>query len=363
MSANDEIQDDFISKQVDLERVSEGTRREVAGVLNRLNKRILGLIAGAQIKSNGQLLKSGLNDLFDELTDLVDKTFSNQVRKIFEKDLKNVSRASRMQTKGTINKTAGVELVDVKTGFPEAQKDFNALNIEGVNISDQIERQALSTAQRFIDRVNRGVSEGLGVDDIVRSVRGTQANNFKDGVISISKNDASRLVRTSVNKISNDAALAAFQDNTDVVKYIQQISTLDSRTSDICKAYDSLLWDAKTLEPVGHSLPYRGGPPRHWNCRSVIVPVTYSLDELGISTRKKNQVEGNTEGTRKSFDGNVPEGTTYEEWLRKQPESVQIEALGREKWELWNEGKLNFRQLVNQSGNPLTTDALVAKFS
>ena len=84
---------------------------------------------------------------------------------------------------------------------------------------------------------------------------------------------------------------------------------------------------------------------------------------ISSPTRKKNIVDDNTEGTRKSFDGKVPESTTYEEWLDRQPESVQIEALGRSKWELWSKGKLNFRQLVDQSGNPLSTEALIEKYS
>lgn len=363
MSANDEIQDDFISKQVDLERVSEGSRKRVAGILNKMEKRILAIISSADTKSNGQLLKGSLDDLFEELSQVVDQTYANQVKAVIDKDLKNVSRASRMQSQASINKTAGTELVTTSTSSKTAQKDLNTLTVEGVDIDDSIRRQARNTAQRFIDRVNLGVSEGLGIDDIVRSVRGTAANNYKDGIISTSKNDATRLIRTSVNKISNDAALKSFQENTDVIEFIEQISTLDSRTSDICKAYDKKIWNAKTLEPVGHSLPYRGGPPRHWNCRSVIVPVTKSLEDLGISTRKKNIVDDNTEGTRKSFDGKVPESTTYEEWLDRQPESVQIEALGRSKWELWSKGKLNFRQLVDQSGNPLSTEALIEKYS
>lgn len=363
MSANDEIQDDFIQKQVDLERVSAGSKKRVAGILNKMEKRIIALLASADIKSNGQLLKGALDDLFDELTKIVGQTYTNQVKSIIEKDLKNVSRASRMQAEKSINNTAGTELVTTSTSAQTAQKDLNAVNIEGVDIDASVDRQAGATAQRYIDRINRGVSEGLGIDDIVRSVRGTAANNYKDGLIQISKNDATRLIRTSVNKISNDSALKAFQDNLDVVEFIEQISTLDSRTSDICKAYDSRLWNAKTLEPVGHSLPYRGGPPRHWNCRSVIVPVTKSLESLGISTRKKNVVADNTEGTRKAFDGEVPESTTYEEWLGRQSQATQIEALGRTKWELWKDGKLNFRQLVDQSGNPLSTEALIERYS
>ncbi len=362
MSANEEIQDDFIGKQVDLERVSEGSRRRVAGVLNKMNTRILAILADASTKPNGEMLKGALNDLFKELRTLVDDTYAREITQIIEKDLKNVSRASRMQAESSINDTAGTEIVTTSTSPQTANKDLNRLRVEGLSIDDSIKRQAGNTAQRYIDRINLGVDQGLGIDDIVRSVRGTSANNFKDGVVAVSKNDATRLVRTSINKMSNDAALRAFQENEDVIKAIEQVSTLDARTSDICKAYDSKVWDVKTLEPIGHSLPYRGGPPRHWNCRSVIVPVTKSLDELGISTRKKNIVAEDTEGTRKSFDGEVPESTTYEQWLARQPRSVQIEALGQAKWELWNEGKLNFRQLVDQSGNPLSTEALIARY-
>ena len=363
MSANEIIQDDFIRKQVNLERVKEGSRKRIAGVLNKLEKRILAMVSSADTKTNGQLKKASLDDLFEEIENLVDKTFANEVRGIVEKDLKNVSRTSRMVTKNSINRAAGAEIVDVRTSPQVAQRDFNRLDVQGVRVVDQLQRQADATSTRVIDRINLGVNQGLGVDEIVRSIRGTSANNFKDGLIQTSKNDATRLVRTSINEISNKSALEAFQENNDVIEAIEQVSTLDTRTSDICKAYDGAVWDVNTLEPIPpNNLPFRGGPPRHWNCRSILVPITKSLEDLGISTRKKNQVEDKTEGTRRAFDGDVPESQTYEQWLRNQSEPRQIEALGRKKWELWNQGKLNFRQLVDQRGNALSSDALVQKF-
>ena len=43
-------------------------------------------------------------------------------------------------------------------------------------------------------------------------------------------------------------------------------------------------------------------------------------------------------GTRASMNGQVPATTNYEGWLKKQPEGVQIEVLGKKRYQLWKNG-------------------------
>ena len=97
-------------------------------------------------------------------------------------------------------------------------------------------RQAGDLQQRFQDQMREGILAGESVDDLVRRIRGTQANAFKDGIMEIKRSQAAALVRTSVQAVSNAARNATIAANADIFNGVQWLSTLDSRTSDICKA-------------------------------------------------------------------------------------------------------------------------------
>jgi hypothetical protein len=66
-------------------------------------------------------------------------------------------------------------------------------------------------------------------------------------------------------------------------------------------------------------------------------------------------------GTQASMDGAVAGDLTYEGWLLDKPVAFQKQILGPSKWKLWKDGKINFRDLVDESARPLTIEQLEAK--
>ena len=64
-----------------------------------------------------------------------------------------------------------------------------------------------------------------------------------------------------------------------------------------------------------------------------------------------------------SMDGQVAAETTFEDWLKKQSKGRQDTVLGDGKAALWRDGKINFRDLLDQNGRPLTTEQLRAKYA
>jgi hypothetical protein len=156
-----------------------------------------------------------------------------------------------------------------------------------------------------------------------------------------------------MSAVTNEAALKSFQANNDVIKAVTQLSTLDNRTSDVCIAYSGQTWNLMTLEPImGSSLPYNGGPPRHFNCRSRLRPVTKTFKELGVDAPEIPP------GTRASMDGQVPADITFNQFLKKKPISFQDKLLGPKRAQLWRNGDINLTQLVDMRGNPLTITQL-----
>ena len=170
------------------------------------------------------------------------------------------------------------------------------------------------------------------------------------------KRDATAIALTGAGAIVSEIRQAFFEANDDVIKCYKYQATLDTRTSELCRAYDGLTWD-KDYKPIGHEFPFR--KPRvntHFNCRSTIIPVTKSWDELGIEG-----MDGANDRTRSSMNGYVPQDMTFNDWLKTQsPETIE-KTLGKGRAELFMQGKITMRDLITQQGRSVNLEDLAKK--
>lgn len=123
-----------------------------------------------------------------------------------------------------------------------------------------------------------------------------------------------------------------------------------------CAARDGLQYEPGTHDPIGHDLPWDGGPGnRHWGCRSTSSPVLKSWRELGFD---RDELPA---ATRASMDGQVPQDTSFEAWLSRQSQERQDAVLGPGRAQLWRDGGLTFRDLIDGNGRELTVEELRAR--
>lgn len=165
--------------------------------------------------------------------------------------------------------------------------------------------------------------------------------------------DATAIALTGAGAIVSEIRQAFFEANAGVIKCYKYQATLDTRTSALCRAYDGLTWD-KDYKPIGHNFPFR--KPRvntHFNCRSTIIPVTKSWDELGVEGM--DEANGRT---RSSMNGYVPQDMTFNDWLKTQsPETIE-KTLGKGRAELFMQGKITMRDLITQQGRSVNLSDL-----
>lgn len=228
------------------------------------------------------------------------------------------------------------------------------LQVEGSPLGVWWNRQSIDLQQSFMQQIRIAMQNGESLTQAaVRLVGGTIDGITVPGIMKTTRARATALAATAQNAISNQAALATYQANSDVIKAVVQLSTLDNRTSGICIAYSGQVWDVETLQPVPPSkLRFNSGPPRHFNCRSRLRPVTKSFKELGINTKEIPP------GARASMDGQVPADITFGDWLEKKPKSFQDKLLGPGRARLWRGNKITLTQLVDFRGFPLTLEQL-----
>lgn len=341
-SANEQIFDAQVRHQIHLERYKVGLVKRISDLLNKADNDLVKKL-GAH-KGDPQ-------------------SWSQQRRREVLKSVRSANAAAYQR----MGKTLTNELLDLAPAEAEFAADlfhrFVPIDLDltmpsrhlleaavtskpilGKPLDSWVEELGESKARRIRDAINIGLVEGETVDQMVARIRGTKANNYRDGVIEMSRRDAAAVVRTAVNHTTTQARELLYAENTDLIKSVQWISTLDSRTTPICRARDGDLY-----------APNEGPrPPAHVGCRSTTVPITKSWEELGLD------LEEAPVGTRASMNGQVPADLSYEQWLKRQPRDVVDDIMGKTKSALFIDGKLPLEKFVDTTGKELTLDQLKA---
>lgn len=209
---------------------------------------------------------------------------------------------------------------------------------------------------RIRDAVRMGYVESEPINKIVQRIKGTQARGYADGIIEIDRRNAESVVRTAVSHTAGFTRDKFYQANDDLVKGLLWCSTLDTRTSNICRERDKKEYDLEH-KPVGHKLPWLGGPgAAHWCCRSSSTAILKSWDELGIPGVPEFKND-----TRASMDGEVPAETTYADWLGKQSAKRQDQVLGPTRGAMLRKGVIAIDKFTNDKGRWLSLEELAAR--
>jgi len=193
-----------------------------------------------------------------------------------------------------------------------------------------------------------GFYEGKTTAEIVRDVIGTKSQNYKNGILNVSRTNAERMVRTALSHTSSVARNKTFTDNSDLIPYYEWVSTLDGRTSPVCRARDGNVYKV-SKGPL---------PPAHYNCRSTTAPLFKS--DVKVDGKKLTKLDQG--GTRASIDGQVSADLNYNDWLKKQSKAFQVDVLGKDKAKLFRDGGITMDKFVNDRGQALTLAELKTKY-
>lgn len=311
-------------------------------------RRVARKLRAELLKTNTVISQSRITTKLNFVEDLINAEFSAYTDEIKEQiDLFAVSEA------GFVGETiAGVDLVLPSQAQLHAavySRPFNS-----VLLKDYLNEFSKAQGKAVRSAVSMGFFEGQTTQEIVRNIIGTKANKFKDGVLNVSRTNASTMVRTALSHTSAVARNKMYEDNIDLIPYYEWLSTLDGRTSPICRSRDGNV--------------YRVGkgplPPAHRNCRSATVPLLKN-DVRKVKVTKKNPdglVKRPEGGTRASMSGQVSADINYNDWLKKQSKSFQVDVLGKKKSELFRNGGITMDKFVNDQGMELTLEQLQTKY-
>lgn len=336
----------FITHQLDLLRLGVYTQQQALTLLDELGRQLETLL----LRSNEltTFRRERLLRLLQQAVKVIDDYYS-EVAASVHSTLQGVAKAQGAAAVSALQPIAGTTLLaSLEANLPPQtflKKLLGRTLIHGARSATWWRRQSRDLQSRFAAAVRQGVIQGETNSQIVARVAGTP---LTPGVMKVSKAQARTLIHASIQQVANEARLETFRNMGDIVKGVRQLSTLDSRTTDICIAYSGGEWDL-AAKPMGRTrLPFNGGPPRHWNCRSVLVPITKTFRELGISLPEIGRIAPRYA----SADG--PVDLTMRQWLESRTKEQLDDQLGVGRAKLFRSGKIGIQELVDMTGRPLT---------
>lgn len=340
-SVDNELEHLLADRKILLFRYDAHLRQEISQKLTALQRQLLNRLASAGIESIHQ---SELKTLLKDIRQAVSESYGE----VSEHCNAQLSRLLPIETQAMAqiyNQAVQFDLFNTVTETRiKAVKQFV---IAGSPLEDWWAKQGNELSFKFQNLIRQGMLDGKSTGELI--------SESKD-LLATSRRWAETLVRTSVMKVHDKAQELLRDENLDILKGEQQISTLDLRTSEVCRARDGKAWDLDK-KPLGdHNLPY-ARPPLHPNCRSTMRLLTKSWRELGIDADEI------PESTRASMDGQVKSGLHYEDWLKGKTAEQQDQVLGKGKADLWRRGVITFRDMLDQSGRPLTLEQLSIEFN
>lgn len=358
------IADRFAFHAVDVTRFESHVQEKVLRLLRQLEQdlirrlqRLDPTVATAQQRRLQALLRAVQADI---------RTAYQGISRTVRRDLMELAEGTVEMTQDLVNAAVKVPLLTVGVPSETLRALVDDQVILGAPAREWWSRQAGSTLERFSDAIRQGVFRGDTLNELIAAIRGTKEAGYRDGILEVSRRDAVSLIRTSVQSVNNAARYATLEANQDVLRGVQALVTLDTRTSELCMSRSGFAWDFEG-KPLNErtKIPFPGPPPWHWRCRTTLIPIVKGWNELvkdrKVAAKIKKAVAKLPKSTQASMDGQVAEDLTYEQWLRTKPEAVQKEVLGEEKWKLWKAGQIAFTDLVDQRGRPLTLEELKAR--
>lgn len=363
MSKNisDVFADEITKHSVNLVRVEEGIAREGKRVLIQMEKELISKLKdiAPTAPAREPYRVRRMEKLLEQVQETIHSSYSN-FKGVVTSELIDVAEYESEIFPRLFNNAIKADIVTTGLTRSAFKNIVKTELIQGEVAGEWFGRLAATTRQRVQDQLKIGILAGETTGDLVRRIRGRAVpgaprGTYAGGVMATTTREATAFIRTAVHEVAQRTRLDVINENSAVIKGIQALATLDTNTTDLCMSRAGRAWDLKTGAPLkgtNTTISFPGAPPWHWQCRTNLIPITKTWEELGAKTRSKIP---EPEKMQASMNGQVAGELNYEQWLKTQPKGVQIKALGKGKYKLWKEGKIkSFRQLVDQSGRPLT---------
>jgi hypothetical protein len=323
-TAAERLHDQAVIHRIGLNRYSNALVRKMMALLNRIEVNAVQKLADAGVEGAGP---RRLNQLLDAIREIQAQGWA-QLKPELMTNLDGLAANEMDFAMKSVAFAAAAVDVELGGGAPALAQVVGAVRarpFQGRLLREWLNGEEEGTKKRVREVIRQGFVEGQTTDQIVRTLRGTKANQFKDGVLERSRRGLEAMVHTAVTHTSTVAHQAVFEQHADVVTGVIWTSTLDARTTLIC------ISRSEKVFPIDKG----PRPPAHIRCRSTMRPQVRAIE--GVAPMKVQ---------------------SYPEWLARQPAAVQDDILGSARGALYRSGGVKVEGFVDHAGKTLTLDQL-----
>jgi len=344
------IFDLLLKRQINVGRYGEKKVRDILALLNAADKEILANIAerGETKSFTGARLKR----ILKEIRSMIDATYGELHGKLQDEmhdfaehsaEFAGSALASQLPVKWSPVSLSREQLLAIVDDTPIAIGPEKRLLLEEI-----FESMAAHKEEAIRGALRLGMVQGETVPEMIQRLRGTRAEQYRDGLLEGSRRSMAGIVRSVVQATNNNAAQAVYEKNSEVLNGWVWCSTLDSRTCVSCAA----------VSGKKRKLNEGPFPPLHIACRCFQLPDIKTWEELGFSDLQEFGAF-----QRASKDGPVDSEISFGTWLKGQDKETQMEILGKTRRELFISGELSLDKFADSSGRLYSLEELKNKYN
>lgn len=259
------------------------------------------------------------NKLLLELNTLAMRKRISRLDKLYGDTLKNLYKL------GTETEKSITEFLT------DAYKDNYYKNLFDVGKSINIKSSAIEVDDKKISKVlnsswsGKNYSERIwkNTDNLAKLIKHEITDGFHRGVsiqkmsnlvqkrMNVGKYEATRLVRTEMNYVQNQASLDSIKEAE--MKHFIFLATLDKKASTLCRSHD------RKIYPIDEAQAGNNMPPLHPHCRSTIAGNLTDYDrEIGKRTAKDDKGKRIIIPAKMNYDDYykvyIKKSMSYEDW-------------------------------------------------
>jgi hypothetical protein len=312
-SAGNQIRDIYLRHAVRLVKYSAFEAERLVSILDAANTQIKALINKAKsIDTKKQYARVARQ--IKQITKQLNEQLYGQLHLDFE-ELAAEETAFVEKSLKTIGVTAELGLVNISPQRIWAAAGFASYAENGhETFKSYLDGLSDNLYKVWDTQVRSGYIAGLTAQQINRNVLGS-VKDMEPGQMQALRNSLERHTRTMVSFLAETARDAVYRENESLFDGYKYLATLDTRTCLVCGADDGKVF--KNLDEAPKL-------PRHLNDRCLYVPYIKGFEDIP--------------GERAAMDGPVSDKTTYADWLKEQPASIQREIMGPTRYAAYKNG-------------------------
>lgn len=205
-----------------------------------------------------QVIQSGvLVDFRPEALAGIQPRYLREMNEIFKQHFTTLFRKSFKTAQKEMFPFATKKHAAEDAWLPEDFEDF--LLAESFKITGDYAKEV---TKKMSNVMSRGIKDGLPQSEIVKLMRGVATDMTETWMTTV--------VRTRTTEVYNQARKSFWETDpiaSEIIEAYQFSAIIDDRTSDVCEYLDGKVFEKGEFTD-------RVTPPLHFNCRSLLVPVT-----------------------------------------------------------------------------------------